>query len=53
MLSDFRWFKYYEIRQVLLRSGWGGGGGGDYIPSLLGCVCSKVMDMGPFWAPSA
>ena len=27
-------------------------GGGDFIPSLPGCVCPKVMDMGPFWASS-
>ena len=27
------------------------GGGGDCIPSLPRCVCPKVMDMGPFWAP--
>ena len=34
--------------------GRGGGGspGGDSIPSLPGCVCPKVMDMGPFWASS-
>ena len=30
----------------------GRGGGGDFIPSLLGCVYSKVMDMGPFLASS-
>ena len=29
-----------------------GGGGGDFIPSLPGCVCPKLMDMGPFRAPS-
>ena len=28
------------------------GGGGDFIPSLPGCVCPKVMDMGPFLASS-
>ena len=27
-----------------------GGGGGDSIPSLPGCVCPKVMDMDPFLA---
>ena len=33
--------------------GWGGGArGGNSIPSLPGCVCPKVMDMGPFWASS-
>ena len=27
-----------------------GGGGGDLVLSLTGCVSPKVKDMGPFWA---
>ena len=28
----------------------GGGGGGDLVPTMPGCVCPKVKDMGPFSA---
>ena len=32
--------------------GWGvGGGGGDLVPNMPGCVFPKVKDMGPFSAP--
>ena len=27
-----------------------GGGGGDLVPTMPGCVCPKVKDMGPFSA---
>ena len=30
----------------------GGGGGGDLVSTLPGCVCGKVKDMGPFSASS-
>ena len=26
------------------------GGGGDLVPTILRCVCSKVKDMGPFFS---
>ena len=29
-----------------------GGGGGDLVSTLPGCVCRKVKDMGPFSASS-
>ena len=32
------------------QGGWGGGGG-DLVPTMPGCVCPKVKDMGPFLAP--
>ena len=32
--------------------GGGGGGGGGLVPTMPGCVCPKVKDMGPFSAAS-
>ena len=29
---------------------WAGGGGGDLVPTMPGCVCPMVKDMGPFFA---
>ena len=29
-----------------------GGGGGDFVSTLRGCVCRKVKDMGPFLVSS-
>ena len=31
-------------------SGFPGGGGGDLVSTMPGCVCRKVKDMGPFEA---
>ena len=31
-----------------VEGGGPGGGGGDLVPNLPGCVCRKVKDIGPF-----
>ena len=38
------------VLQLFEEVWWGGGGGCDLVPTMPGCVCSKVKDMGPFLA---
>ena len=37
---------------IVTKGGGPGGGGGDLVPTMPGCVCPKVKDMGSFSASS-
>ena len=54
-MYDWRMYTRLTLKKEMLKKGRslpGGGGGGDFIPSLPICVCPKVMDMSPFLASS-